>query len=103
MVGHDIGCDLKYLLRVGYNIWRVPQFVDEVDTKLMFQRVQQLPQGRSLESICDQLEIPGRNFHNAGNDAVYTLRAMIAIALRRKVGGPPTVLPGDLDGQDLQE
>ncbi|KAI1854809.1 hypothetical protein JX266_000927 [Neoarthrinium moseri] len=90
MVGHDTITDLKYLQKVGYNVWRLPQFLDEVDTKAMFQRVQCSGDGRALRFVCSELGIPGRNFHNAGNDAVYTLRAMVAMAVKKKVGGPQT-------------
>ncbi|KAI1742216.1 hypothetical protein F4680DRAFT_413248 [Xylaria scruposa] len=85
LVGHDIGQDLNYLLRIGYNPWRVPQIVDEVDTKTMFQRIQRSPNGRGLATVCAELGIPGFHYHNAGNDAVYTLRAMLAIAIKRTV------------------
>ncbi|XXG96625.1 ATP-dependent DNA helicase yku80 [Hypoxylon texense] len=81
MVGHDIGQDLKYMTKVGYNIWRVPQFSDEVDTKSMFQVYEKSPNGRGLQAVCSDLGIPGHHFHNAGNDATYTLRAMIAMAV----------------------
>ncbi|KAI3336696.1 hypothetical protein HD806DRAFT_14873 [Xylariaceae sp. AK1471] len=86
-VGHDIAQDLKYLMKIGYNPWRVPQIVDEVDTKYMFQRMERDPNGRGLAMICHELGIPGHNYHNAGNDAVYTLQAMIAMAIKRTVEG----------------
>ncbi|KAI1762489.1 hypothetical protein GGR53DRAFT_468238 [Hypoxylon sp. FL1150] len=81
MVGHDIGQDLKYLKKVGYNIWRAPHFSDEVDTQSMFQRYEKSMNGRGLQGVCQDLHIPGHHFHNAGNDATYTLRAMIAMAV----------------------
>ncbi|KAI0128856.1 hypothetical protein BJ170DRAFT_732548 [Xylariales sp. AK1849] len=90
MVGHDSIVDLKYLKKVGYNLWRLPQFMDEIDTKAMFQRVQFGLHGRSLQYVCNELGMPGHDYHNAGNDAVYTLRAMIAMAVKKKVGGPQT-------------
>jgi DNA polymerase III epsilon subunit-like protein len=91
MVGHDVVTDLRYLQKVGYNIWKLPQYLDEADTKTMFQRVQFALEGRSLQHLCSELDIPGLNFHNAGNDAVYTLRAMIAMAIKKKIGGPQTL------------
>lgn len=90
MVGHETGADLQYLLKVNYNIWNSPRFHDEVDTKTMFQRIQLSREGRALHFVCSELGIPGVNFHNAGNDAVYTMRAMVAMAIRKKVGGPQT-------------
>ncbi|KAI0098971.1 hypothetical protein F4776DRAFT_658389 [Hypoxylon sp. NC0597] len=88
MVGHDIRQDLNYLQKVGFNVWRVPHFVDEIDTKSMFQRLQKSSNGRGLATVCDELGIPGQNFHNAGNDATYTLRAMIVMAVKQMVKSP---------------
>ncbi|KAI0456116.1 hypothetical protein F5B21DRAFT_468756 [Xylaria acuta] len=87
IVGHDIGQDLNYLLKIGYNPWCVPQIVDEVDTKTTFQRIQRSPNGRGLAMVCAELGIPGYHYHNAGNDAVHTLRAMITMAIKRTVEG----------------
>ncbi|KAI5859389.1 hypothetical protein GGS23DRAFT_600511 [Durotheca rogersii] len=88
MVGHGLGNDLKYLKKVGYDIRRVSHLSDEVDTQSMFQRLEKSHNGRGLASVCEELGIPGRNFHNAGNDAVYTLRAMVAMAVRMITQGP---------------
>ncbi|KAF2972099.1 hypothetical protein GQX73_g1479 [Xylaria multiplex] len=87
IVGHDIKQDLKYLTMIGYNSWGVPQIVDEVDTKDMFRRMERGLNGRGLAQICAELGILGRNYHNAGNDAVYTLRAMITMAVKRTMEG----------------
>ncbi|KAI1816061.1 hypothetical protein GGS20DRAFT_269073 [Poronia punctata] len=88
LVGHDIAQDLKYLNCIGYNHWQVPHITDEIDTKSMFQHMERSPNGRGLGGICSDLGIDGINFHNAGNDAVYTLHAMIAMAIKRTVDGP---------------
>ncbi|KAJ2988080.1 hypothetical protein NUW58_g4161 [Xylaria curta] len=87
IVGHDVRQDLKYLQQIGYNPWCVPQIVDEVDTMAMFQRIERNPNNRGLGSMCAELGILGYNYHNAGNDAVYTLQAMISIAIKRTVEG----------------
>jgi DNA polymerase III alpha subunit (gram-positive type) len=90
MVGHDASADLKYLNSLGYDIRSLEKFFDQIDTKDMFQRIQCSNNGRSLGFVCNELDIRARNFHNAGNDAMYTLEAMIAMAVRKKVGGPVT-------------
>ncbi|KAI1074340.1 hypothetical protein F5B20DRAFT_586356 [Whalleya microplaca] len=88
IVGHDVIQDLKHLKKLKYNVWRVPQISDEVDTQSMFRRFEQSPNGRGLATVCDALGISGRNFHNAGNDATYTMYAMISTAIKQIVGGP---------------
>lgn len=90
MVGHEAIADLKYLRLLGYNMWDLDEFLDEIDTKSMFQRLQCSTDGCGLEFVCRELGIPGHNFHNAGNDAMYTLRAMVAMAVGKKTGGPLT-------------
>ncbi|KAJ8120177.1 hypothetical protein ONZ43_g3050 [Nemania bipapillata] len=87
LVGHDIKQDLDYLRQIGYKYWCVPQIVDEVDTKDMFQRIERSLNGRGLATLCTELGISGHNYHNAGNDAVYTLQAMIAMAIERTISG----------------
>ncbi|KAI1267419.1 hypothetical protein F5Y18DRAFT_425266 [Xylariaceae sp. FL1019] len=88
LLGHDLPQDIRYLDKVGYNPHGDSCLVmDEIDTKSMFQRLQRSPNGRSLDTVCSELGIPGYNYHNAGNDAVYTLRAMISMAIKRTVEG----------------
>lgn len=87
IVGHAVEQDLEYLSMIGCNHWNVPQIVDELDTRDMFQRVERNLDGRGLSTMCATLGIYGHNYHNAGNDAVYTLQAMIAMAIKRTVEG----------------
>ena len=88
LVGHGVGQDMTYLKKIGYNIWRAPQFFDEVDTQSMFRRLYRSVNGRGLESICRILEHPGCDFHNAGNDAYYTLQCMVVMAMRQMLSPP---------------
>ncbi|KAK5636688.1 hypothetical protein RRF57_012400 [Xylaria bambusicola] len=87
IVGHEIQADLKFLLKIGYNPWSEPLIIDEVDTRDLFQRIRRSTDIRGLETMCTELGIFGKNYHNGGNDAVYTLQAMIAMAIKRTVEG----------------
>ncbi|RYP92663.1 hypothetical protein DL770_001176 [Monosporascus sp. CRB-9-2] len=102
LVGHDIAQDLAYLQKVGYNPWRVPHIVDEIDTKSMFQRLERSQDGRGLETVCSDLGYPGYDFHNAGNDAHFTLRSMIVMAFRQMSDSPSDKALGP-HGQDARE
>ncbi|EMR68364.1 putative qde-2-interacting protein [Eutypa lata UCREL1] len=88
LVGHGMGQDLTYLHKLGYNVWRVPQIQDEVDTSSMYQRLEQAQHGRGLETMCRELNHPGYDFHNAGNDAYFTLQSMIVMAFRQMLNPP---------------
>lgn len=79
--------DLKFLLRIGYNPWSAPLIIDEIDTSHMLQRIERNTNSRGLEAMCTRLGITGKNYHNGGNDAVYTLQAMIAMAIKWTVDG----------------
>ncbi|KAI1659553.1 hypothetical protein F4813DRAFT_387659 [Daldinia decipiens] len=83
IVGHAVCQDLTYLKKLGYNIWQAPQFIDEIDTRSMFQHLKKTTSGGGLIALCKSLGMLCSNFHNAGNDATYTLRAMISIAVKQ--------------------
>lgn len=83
LVGHGIKNDLNYLSKIGYNVWNVPQIHDEVDTSKMYRRLERAQNERGLEAICSELGWCGFDFHNAGNDAYYTLQSMLIIAFRQ--------------------
>jgi hypothetical protein len=56
--------------------------LETADTTCMWRYLRRETNPRSLGSILAELGIIGWNLHNAGNDAVYTLQAMVAIAIK---------------------
>lgn len=56
--------------------------MEEVDTATMWRYHTRENNPRSLGVILAELGIVGWNLHNAGNDAAYTLQAMIGIAIK---------------------
>lgn len=87
LVFHETSSDVKYLEIVGYDIYKNDNLLEIVDTKHMKQSALRSDHATKLESILFQLGLPYGNLHNAGNDAVYTLRAMIGLAVERRVQG----------------
>ncbi|PNH42073.1 hypothetical protein VD0004_g5173 [Verticillium dahliae] len=85
LVGHDIAADLNYLQDIDVNPGQLPGFLGCADTKDMHQAWRSCPSGCNLGAVCGDLEIPTRNLHNAGNDAAYTLQAMLALAVRARI------------------
>jgi hypothetical protein len=51
------------------------------DTADMHRYLRRLDSPRNLACVLSELGLIGWNLHNAGNDAVYTLQAMIGIAI----------------------
>jgi hypothetical protein len=56
--------------------------LETADTAFMWRYLKRETNPRNLGSILAELGIIGWNLHNAGNDAVYTLQAMVAIAIK---------------------
>ncbi len=81
-VGHSVGADINYLKSMGYDIHNLSNLLEVVDTAVMWQYLKRELSPRSLASILAEIDIRGWNLHNAGNDAVYTLEAMVGIAIQ---------------------
>ncbi|KAL0931860.1 qde-2-interacting protein [Colletotrichum truncatum] len=85
LVGHDLDSDLSYMASMNVHPWSVDGLLRCLDTKDMHQAWREEGQGRSLGFVLQDLEIPSKNLHNAGNDAAYTLRAMLGVAVRARM------------------
>ncbi|KAG0646862.1 Good for full DBP5 activity 2 [Hyphodiscus hymeniophilus] len=81
-VGHGIGADITYLKSMGYDVYNLSNLQEIVDTAVMWQSLKRDTSPRNLGSILAEIDIAGWNLHNAGNDAVYTLQAMVGISIR---------------------
>ena len=84
LVGQAVDNDIAYLEALGYVPRRVQRFIEGLDLGIIDREVKGLQQSRNLASILYDVNIVAWNLHNAGNDAVYTLQAMLALALRQK-------------------
>jgi hypothetical protein len=105
LVGHSVLSDIQYLRTLGCNLFSIkamanqarssiqssrnrpllPNFLEALDTANLFQVLKRDGQQRSLNALLDDLDIVGWNLHNGGNDARYTLEAMVRIALRSRL------------------
>lgn len=82
LVGHDLDADINFLQTIGYNLHNLSTLTEAVDTSSMWRYLKQEANPRNLASILAELDIVAWNLHNAGNDAAYTLQAMLAIAIK---------------------
>ena len=85
LVGHDINQDINYLRKLGISLANFSCIVDTVDTANLFRVYTHEPSSRSLGHILGEFDLMGWHLHNAGNDAVYTLWAMMAICVKQAV------------------
>ncbi|KAI9703587.1 MAG: hypothetical protein M1836_007357 [Candelina mexicana] len=82
LVGHDVSMDITYLQNMGYNPYNLSNLLEVLDTASLFRVLKRDQSPRALGTILYELDLVGWNLHNAGNDAAYTLQAMIGIAFR---------------------
>ena len=81
LVGHDIQSDVNFLRALELDIANLPSVLEVMDTANLYSSLKQLDQSTSLANVLCNLGIIGWNLHNAGNDAGYTLQALLAIVV----------------------
>lgn len=81
-LGHDTLGDVKYLQRAGFDPLTLPNLLEAQDTATMYRVWRREQQPTTLGKILYDFDIAGFNLHNAGNDAVFTVQAMLAICVR---------------------
>ncbi|OAF58126.2 hypothetical protein VC83_05374 [Pseudogymnoascus destructans] len=85
LVGHDLPADIAFLRQLGYDPGNLSNLLECTDTTHMYRAFRQEPNNSGLGKVLADLDIAGWDLHNAGNDAVYTLQAMVAIAVKSLV------------------
>jgi DNA polymerase III epsilon subunit-like protein len=58
--------------------------LETMDTREIYQHCTKAMNPTKLETVLANLGIPYRYLHNAGNDALYTMRALIALAVQQR-------------------
>jgi hypothetical protein len=77
LIGHDLKNDTDYLKQLNFT----PKHVDgKIDTQRLARISKKQPPG--LKKLLAALSIDAQDLHNAGNDAAYTLQAMIGLAVQ---------------------
>ncbi|KAL6713438.1 hypothetical protein ACLMJK_008903 [Lecanora helva] len=81
LVGHDIKADIDYLRNMGYDVTNLSNLLEAVDTVDLFRAMKHERNPRNLGAVLLELELVAWHLHNAGNDAGYTLEALIGISI----------------------
>lgn len=79
LVAHDVAADLKYLKGLGFDVNQ--RISDCIDTSVLYKVSRRETRQTALGTLLLQYGIAAKHLHNAGNDASYTLRVMVAIAV----------------------
>ena len=109
LTGHDVVQDIRYLRKIGYDVENLSTLDSvRVDTQNLYRAIQrkklqnsnptQIANAVGLSTILEEYDIPPFGLHNAGNDATYTLQAMIAMVIGEctSKGGSMTASVQDL-------
>lgn len=68
---------------MSYSVEAAQNVLEVVDTREMHQYLVRSNDSASLASVLDNLGFSYHYLHNAGNDAVYTLQAMVGLAVKK--------------------
>jgi hypothetical protein len=78
LVGHGFSFEIQVLRGLGINLAVAPVVENILDTHYL--GIEVFGQDFSLSRLTRQLGLAGSHFHNAGNDANFSLRAMLLLA-----------------------
>lgn len=81
LVGHDIRSDISLIKNIGFHV-EDGMFLEIVDTQDVHQHLRMKTQQAGLRSVLNDLEIEHSFLHNGGNDAVYTLQALVRLVVK---------------------
>jgi hypothetical protein len=82
LLGHDVEQDVQYCHRLGFSVLGRGNMLSIMDTRAMYQAFTRDHSPRGLGSIMTDFDFSAWHLHNAGNDAVYTMWAMLAISVQ---------------------
>ncbi|KAI9887256.1 MAG: hypothetical protein M1823_000927 [Watsoniomyces obsoletus] len=84
LVGHDLHNDLECLRRIDFDPTKMLGYRETIDTADLWRAFKRHLSPLNLEGIMSELGIQAWDAHNAGNDAVYTLQALIVLAFKAR-------------------
>jgi hypothetical protein len=110
LVGIDLHNDFKILkekdsqvfIELGNPNGSSPIIREIVDVAQLYRVEHGMPNAPGLESMLGYLNIPSVDLHNAGNDASYTLRALVRFMLK-VAGEKPKVYAKHQTGSEKEE
>lgn len=85
LLGHDIDQDIQYCHKLGFSVLSRGNLLGTLDTKSMYQAYTRDASPRSLGGIMADFDFAAWHLHNAGNDAVYTIWALLATCVQDRV------------------
>lgn len=81
LVGHDVNNDIAFLRKLGYDVTNLSN-LRTLDTSILHRAYTHNWNPAKLSLLLEELDIEPWYLHNAGNDAVYTLQALLGLGVR---------------------
>lgn len=106
LVGHNLDADVQYLQLAKVEMVEessgASKIADHIDTASSFRLIRGELEPRSLGAVIYELGISGWNLHNAGNDARYTLQALVSMLVAHSINSQSSSTPQEAckDGAD---
>ncbi|KAH6687142.1 hypothetical protein F5X68DRAFT_261383 [Plectosphaerella plurivora] len=97
VIGHGFSSDTAFLKNMGVDLRDIYSFGTVIDTQHIDQITNDIVQPRSLSTLLNELVIKHSYLHNAGNDATYTLQALITMAVKTRIHELAEL--GELEGE----
>ena len=91
LVGHEVKSDITYLQTIGYDVTTLPNLVEAIDTINLFKAMKHEQYTPSLGAVLLELGLTGWHLHNAGNDAGYTMEALIGLSFAALTANPKAI------------
>jgi hypothetical protein len=82
LLGHDIGQDIDYCHKLGFSVLGRGNMIATMDTKAMYQAYTRDKTPRGLSGVISDFDMLPWHMHNAGNDAAFTMYAMLATCVQ---------------------
>jgi hypothetical protein len=82
LLGHDVEQDIQYCHKIGFSVLGRGNLIATMDTQAMYQAYTRDTSPRGLGGVMNDFDITAWHLHNAGNDAVYTIYAMLATCVQ---------------------
>ncbi|KAF2773187.1 hypothetical protein EJ03DRAFT_156080 [Teratosphaeria nubilosa] len=109
VLGHDLKQDIDYCHDIGFAVLNRGNLLDTMDTARMYMSYKREVNPTSLPKVLHNFDISAWHAHNGGNDAVYTIFAMLAICaeaaetseMRAKEGEAAEVVVGEEEAKPV--
>lgn len=110
LVGHALQNEKRFCQTFGLELEKIEPLVDQFDTSTMLRHDGKALLG--LSRLLKGLGIATNHLHNAGNDATYTLQALVALAtygpeehkqLLQRLAPPKPVMQGEVQHEGAEK